>query len=180
MNSRISNFSLVWFDDFNLLRQYVSTNPPRSRLIRFERLTQPRASTYEACYLKESVEDPQISLASYEWAITANPNDAYAYYNRAVLKEERLNDIPGAAQDFNRAISLDPYLELSLQSRGSVADRAGIDPSKYTLISFFNGDALTWVNYEKIHYLMAANDDLESPVIQNVFRTHMQSLTGVR
>jgi tetratricopeptide (TPR) repeat protein len=178
MNSRITNFDLAWFDDFNLLRQYVSTNPPKSRLIRYERLLQPRASTYEACYLREAVEeDADASLAAYERAIKNNPNDAYAYYNRAVVKQERLNDYPGAAQDFNKAISLDPYLELSFQSRGSVADQADVDPKKYTLVSFFNGDKLTWLNYEKCHYLIAATEDLESPIMQNVFQTHMHSLT---
>jgi tetratricopeptide (TPR) repeat protein len=179
MNSRISNYDLVWFDDFNLLRQYVSTNPPRSRLIRYERLPQPRPSTYVTCYLREAFEEVDISMAGYDRAIKNNPNDAYAYYNRAVLKQERLNDLPGAAQDFNIAVALDPYLELSLQSRGSLGDRAGIDPSKYTLVSFLTGNSVTWVNYEKYHYVMAAADDLESPSMLNMFQSYARSTARV-
>jgi tetratricopeptide (TPR) repeat protein len=176
MNSRTTDFSLAWFDDFNLLSKYVSTNPPRSRMIRFELLPQPRPSTYEACYLMEEVEDPDVAMAYYNKAIATNPNNSHAYYNRAVLKQERLNALSGAAKDFNTAIYLDPYLELSFQSRGSVADRAEFDPSKATLVSFFTGGKLTWLNYEKYHYVIAAGDDLESPVMQDVFASNRKRL----
>jgi tetratricopeptide (TPR) repeat protein len=173
VNSRITNFSLSWFDDFNLLRLYISTNPPQSRLIKFERLPQPKPSTYTACYLKEAFEDVEVSMAAYDRAIKDNPRDAYAYYNRAVLKQERLSDLPGAAQDFNQATALDPYLELSLQSRGSLVDRAGAEPGEYKLIFFLQGDSVTWVNYEKYHYVITATNDLESPEMQNLLQPYI-------
>lgn len=45
--------------------------------------------------------DPANSIATIE-------KIASAYYNRAILKQFRLNDVPGALADFNKAIELNP------------------------------------------------------------------------
>lgn len=169
-NSRTTNYELIWFDDFDLLRKYVSTNPPESRLIRFTRqLPVHNPPTYTAVYLIEQLDDPKSALANYNKAISINPNDAYAYYNRAVLKQEDFGDIEGAEADFNTAISLDRTLLLAFNSRGSILDLTTKEKPGVSLVQFQNGDAVNWINYEKYHYILDAEADLFGPVMQNVF-----------
>ena len=176
-NSRTTNYELAWFDDFDLLRKYVSTNPPESRLIRFTRQRSvPNPPTYTAIYLIEQLDDPEFALANYNRAISINPNDACACYNRAVLKQENFGDIEGAEADFNTAIALDRTLILAFNMRGSILDSTTKQKPGVSLVQFKNGDAVNWINYEKYHYILDAETDLFSPVMQNVFNTHARKL----
>jgi tetratricopeptide (TPR) repeat protein len=43
--------------------------------------------------------------------------DAPAYYNRAVLKDEKLNDIQGALADYNQAIIINPKFPTAHNNR---------------------------------------------------------------
>jgi len=50
------------------------------------------------------------------------PTDAEAYYTRGNLKARKLNDIPGALADYNRAITLNPQLTQAYSNRGLLKD----------------------------------------------------------
>ena len=176
-NLRTTNYTLSWFDDFDLLRMYVSTNPPESRLIRFTRQgPTPRPPTYTAVYAIEQLDDPESALANYNKAISINPNDPYAYYNRAVLKQENFGDIEGAEADFNTATRLDPTLVLAFNSRGSIFDSSSKEKPGTSLVHYTNGGTVNWINYEKYHYILEAEADLFGPVMQNVFNKHARLL----
>jgi tetratricopeptide (TPR) repeat protein/V8-like Glu-specific endopeptidase len=54
------------------------------------------------------VQEFQKSLTDYNQTISINPKYASVYYNRGLLKVEKLNDIKGALADYNQAILLDP------------------------------------------------------------------------
>jgi tetratricopeptide (TPR) repeat protein len=51
-------------------------------------------------------DDLQGALADYNQAILLNPKYSVAYYNRAILKNDKLNDRAGAIQDFRQAARL--------------------------------------------------------------------------
>jgi Tfp pilus assembly protein PilF/V8-like Glu-specific endopeptidase len=50
----------------------------------------------------------QGALADYNQAISLNSKYPVAYYNRAILKANELNDVQGSLSDLNQAISLNP------------------------------------------------------------------------
>jgi tetratricopeptide (TPR) repeat protein len=50
----------------------------------------------------------QVELDRLNRAIKGNPQDAVAYNNRAILKNEKLDDPIGALADYNKSIELDP------------------------------------------------------------------------
>jgi tetratricopeptide (TPR) repeat protein len=50
----------------------------------------------------------QEEIAALDKAILLNPRNYKAYYNRALLKYEKLNDIKGALADYNQAIIINP------------------------------------------------------------------------
>jgi tetratricopeptide (TPR) repeat protein len=65
-----------------------------------------------AYFLRASIhsraQEFQKSLADYNQAILLNPKYSEAYNSRALLKNEKLNDIQGALSDYNQAILLYP------------------------------------------------------------------------
>jgi tetratricopeptide (TPR) repeat protein/S1-C subfamily serine protease len=68
---------------------------------------------YEYAYLLraaayQQIQEFQKSLIDYNEVIAINPRYAEAYNNRAILKKERLNDLPGALLDYNQAIAINP------------------------------------------------------------------------
>jgi tetratricopeptide (TPR) repeat protein len=76
------------------------------------------------------LKDVQGALADFNKAIQLDPNYNPAYYNRGVLKDDRLQDVQGALADYNRAIQLDPNLAIAYRSRASLkyqrlADKEG-------------------------------------------------------
>lgn len=70
--------------------------------------------------------DTARALSEYDRAISLDSNYATAYNNRGILKEEKLQDIPGALADFNRAIAIQPRFAVALNNRGKLKrDRLG-------------------------------------------------------
>lgn len=61
---------------------------------------------FERAVTKTSQGDYQGAIADYSQAISINPKNSMAYYNRALLFENKLNDRIGAIQDFRRAAQL--------------------------------------------------------------------------
>jgi tetratricopeptide (TPR) repeat protein len=80
-------------------------------------------SRYMAAYFFRAVVYQQLqefrqSLSDYNQAIALDPKVATAYYNRGLLKEDKLNDIQGALADYNQAISLNPQDDRAYANRG--------------------------------------------------------------
>jgi tetratricopeptide (TPR) repeat protein len=64
--------------------------------------------------------DFQGALADYNRAIKNNPQSANAYYNRGLLKADKLQDFEGALSDYNRAIKLKPNYDAAYNNRGNL------------------------------------------------------------
>lgn len=173
-NLPATSFQIVWLDEYDLKRLYVSSNPAQSRLIKFNRKAPIfKEPTTMHVYLIEKVDDPEVSLLRYNSDINYNPCNPYAYYNRAILKHEVLGDTIGAQKDLDIALKLEPSLLLSFESRAQMKEMMGSCPEGSSLIRFTNKDQYSWVNYEKIHYYFAAQADINSPVMQSVFQENL-------
>jgi tetratricopeptide (TPR) repeat protein len=77
---------------------------------------------YEVAYSMRAwvymqVQEFQKSLADYNQAISINPQYSETYYNRAILKADKLNDIQGALADYNQAISINPQYSEAYYNR---------------------------------------------------------------
>ncbi len=70
----------------------------------------------------------QEAIADYNQAITINPQDAKAYFNRGVAKSD-LGDKAGALADYTQAITINPQLADAYNNRGvaksDLGDKAG-------------------------------------------------------
>jgi tetratricopeptide (TPR) repeat protein len=100
---------------------------------------------------KDDSGDYRGALADYNQAILINPKYSLAYYNRALLKENKLNDIKGSLADYNQAILINPKYYLAYNNRallkesklndikGSLADynQAILIKPKYSL-AYYN------------------------------------------
>jgi tetratricopeptide (TPR) repeat protein len=64
--------------------------------------------------------DYQGALADYNRAIKNNPQSPNAYYNRGLLKADKLQDFQGALLDYNRAIKLKPNYDAAYNNRGNL------------------------------------------------------------
>jgi tetratricopeptide (TPR) repeat protein len=64
--------------------------------------------------------DYQGALADYNRAIKNNPQSPNAYYNRGLLKADKLQDFQGALADYNRAIKLKPNYDAAYNNRGNL------------------------------------------------------------
>jgi tetratricopeptide (TPR) repeat protein len=74
--------------------------------------------------------DPQGALADYNQAIALNPKFAEAYYDRALLKKNKLNDVPGSLADYDQAIIHNPKYAEAYNNRAflkytKLNDKAG-------------------------------------------------------
>jgi tetratricopeptide (TPR) repeat protein len=74
--------------------------------------------------------DPQGALTDYNQAITLNPKFAEAYYDRALLKKNKLNDVKGALADYDQAIIHNPKYAEAYNNRAflkytKLNDKAG-------------------------------------------------------
>jgi tetratricopeptide (TPR) repeat protein len=76
------------------------------------------------------VQEYQRSLADYTQAILINPNLYGAYYNRAILKCDNLNDCLGALADYDQAILLNPKYDEAYNARAVL---------KYKKLNNFSG-----------------------------------------
>lgn len=63
--------------------------------------------------------DPQGARSDYDRAIALNPQDANAYNNRGVLKDDKFDDPQGALSDYNQAIILNPQYSSAYFNRGA-------------------------------------------------------------
>jgi tetratricopeptide (TPR) repeat protein len=82
-------------------------------------------SKYAAAYfmracINEDLGKHSSSLADYNQVLTLSPKSANAYYNRGLLKQNKLNDPQGALADYNQAISLNPKLAEAYTNRGNL------------------------------------------------------------
>jgi tetratricopeptide (TPR) repeat protein/S1-C subfamily serine protease len=77
---------------------------------------------FSRAYVYEQVREFQKSLSDYNQVIFLNPKDSAAYNNRALLKAEKLNDIPGALSDYNQAILLNPKDSAAYNNRALLKD----------------------------------------------------------
>jgi tetratricopeptide (TPR) repeat protein len=64
----------------------------------------------------------QQTLVDWNKAIYLSPQYAVFFYNRGILKNEKLNDFPGALSDFNQAILLNPTNAKAYNNRGILKD----------------------------------------------------------
>lgn len=62
----------------------------------------------------------KLAEADFTEVIQANPHDAYAYWNRARVRES-LNNKSGAQEDRQRAVNLDPSFDVPDSSLGKQA-----------------------------------------------------------
>jgi S1-C subfamily serine protease len=78
----------------------------------------PNASDYFLSAIsKDERRDYQGALADFNRSISLNPQYSLGYYNRALLKYQRLNDVQGALSDYNQAILLNPKYSLAYHNR---------------------------------------------------------------
>jgi tetratricopeptide (TPR) repeat protein len=66
--------------------------------------------------------DYQGALANFNRTIQLDPKSSGAYYNRAILKTDNLNDPQGALADYNRAISIEPNSAIAYNNRGNLKE----------------------------------------------------------
>ena len=74
-------------------------------LVSFVSFGQTADEYFDSGYDKAEAKDYYGAIADFTKAIEINPNDASAYYNRSITKEN-LGDINGACEDAKKAISL--------------------------------------------------------------------------
>lgn len=175
LNLPTTNFELRWYNEYEALRVYISSNPTSSRMVMFEsdrkHLKEP---TTLYTYLVATMDDPQIALQRYNNDIKHNPHNAFALYNRATLKHEVFADFNSAQKDLDIALELEPSLILCLESRNLRKNTLGIADNASQLICFQNKDNYMWLDYDNMHYILAAEADLKSPIsMQTAERTLM-------
>jgi tetratricopeptide (TPR) repeat protein len=73
---------------------------------------------FVSAYQKIEKGDYQGALADYNQSIALKPDNALAYNNRGILKDEKLNDVQGALADYNQSISLNPDGAKAYYNRG--------------------------------------------------------------
>jgi tetratricopeptide (TPR) repeat protein/V8-like Glu-specific endopeptidase len=78
---------------------------------------------YASAYLMRGIIYEQLqvyaqALADYDKAIALDPKLAVAYYNRAGLKSDKLDDPQGALADYNKSISINPKNAGAYANRG--------------------------------------------------------------
>jgi tetratricopeptide (TPR) repeat protein len=74
-------------------------------------------------FVYEQVQEFQKSLADYNQAIIIDPKFYQAYYNRGLLKDEKLNDIQGALFDYNQAIAINPKYSQAYGNRAFLKEK---------------------------------------------------------
>jgi tetratricopeptide (TPR) repeat protein len=79
----------------------------------FEHTTSPAKTPKDDLHVYGVKEE----IAALDQAILANPKDYQAYNDRAILKDEKLNDIQGALSDYNQAILINPKYSEAYNSR---------------------------------------------------------------
>jgi tetratricopeptide (TPR) repeat protein len=79
---------------------------------------------YSYAHEKSKSGDKQGAISAYDLAISINPNDSNAYYNRGILKAE-LGDKQGAVSDYDRSISLNPNNSSAYNNRGILKADSG-------------------------------------------------------
>jgi tetratricopeptide (TPR) repeat protein/V8-like Glu-specific endopeptidase len=87
-----------------------------------------------AAYRKDEKNDFRGALADYNQAISLNPEYLAAYYNRGILKAEKLYDLQGALADYNQAISLAPRYDQAYYRRGNLKN--GLNDPKGALADY--------------------------------------------
>jgi tetratricopeptide (TPR) repeat protein len=128
-------------------------------------------------YVYEQVREFQQSLSDYNQSILLNPKDSEAYNNRANLKAEKLNDIPGALSDYNQSILLNPKDSLAYNNRANLkADKLNDIPgalSDYNQSILLNPrDSLAYYNRanlkkNKLNDIPGALSDYNQSILLN-------------
>jgi tetratricopeptide (TPR) repeat protein len=139
-------------------------------------------SKYQHAYFLRGFEYYQAqefekSLTDLNQAILINPKFSQAYYNRAVLKYEKNNDIQGALADFNQAILINPrnfeaYINRGLLKYEKINDTQGAlaDFNQAIFINPRNFEAYInrgLLKYEKINDIQGALADYNQAIFIN-------------
>jgi len=113
---------------------------------------------------KDELQDYQRAIADYDQAISLNPNDASAYYNRG-LARYKLEDYQGAIADYNQAISLNPNDASAYYNRGKakyeLKDYQGAIADYTQAIKINPNDADAYINRGKAKRNL---DDLQGAI----------------
>ena len=75
-------------------------------------------------YIQSDFDNHQLAIEYYTEAIRLNPNNFYAFLNRAFSKHE-INDIAGAWDDLNIALEIDPNNGIAFYNRAIVNWKLG-------------------------------------------------------
>jgi tetratricopeptide (TPR) repeat protein/V8-like Glu-specific endopeptidase len=142
-----------------------------------------------SAYQKNEQGNYQGALADYNRAIALNSNLAEAYYNRGLLKHEKLNDPQGALADYDRTIALNPNHAEAYVNRGDLKDRKLNNPqgalADYNRAIALNpNDALAYNNrgnlkYQKLNDFQEALADYNRAIALNPNLAEAYSNRGV-
>ena len=75
-------------------------------------------------YIQSEFDDHQLAIEYYTESIRLNPNNFFAYFNRAYSRN-KINDIAGAWDDLNRALEIDPTNGIASYNRAIVNWKLG-------------------------------------------------------
>lgn len=73
--------------------------------------------------VKRELQDYQGAITDYNRAIALDPKNEWSYFNRGVLKQEKLNDDSGALADYNQALVVNPQFGVALENRRRLLNR---------------------------------------------------------
>ena len=75
-------------------------------------------------YIQSDFDNHQLAIEYFTEAIRLNPNNFFAYFNRAYSRN-KINDIAGAWDDLNRALEIDPTNGIASYNRAIVNWKLG-------------------------------------------------------
>jgi tetratricopeptide (TPR) repeat protein len=101
-----------------LVQNMALARPAKTEIHIVQSPTLTASDYFISAYQKNERGNYREALADYDLAIALQPNHVQAYFNRAILKNEKLNDPEGSLADYNRVIVLQSDLADAYYGRG--------------------------------------------------------------